>query len=495
MGENIKNKIGKATAWSSITEIMAKIISPIVNIILARLLLPEAFGIVATITMVISFAEVFTDAGFQKYIIQHEFENEDDLDKSTNVAFWTNLSVSFFACVIIFLFRHKIAFVVGSPGLGNSISLASLLIILYAFSSIQMARYKRDFDFKTLFFVRIGTSLIPLLVTIPLAIILKNYWALLVGNFASQLFNAIFLTIKSKWKPKIYYNFALFKKMFSFSAWTLLESIFIWLTANIDIFIVGSYFNEYYVGLYKTSMTTISSYMGLITATIIPILFSSLSRYQNDEKQFKSTYFSFLRLTAIFVLPMGIGIFLFSDVVTMILLGDQWMEASGFIGLWGLTSALNIIFAHFASEVYRSKGKPVISLVTQVIQIAFLVPVLLISINYGFKVVYWARSLVRIELIISAFLFLRVLYKFKITDILKNTVPAIVASIIMATVGYGLKVISESFIWQFIAIGICIAVYFLALFVLFPKIRKEVFESQYVKKIIKKFSKQSRTVK
>ena len=77
MSQELNEKSGRALAWSSITEIIAKLIVPIVNIILARLLAPEAFGAVATITMVITFAEVFTDAGFQKYIVQHEFEDEE----------------------------------------------------------------------------------------------------------------------------------------------------------------------------------------------------------------------------------------------------------------------------------------------------------------------------------------------------------------------------------------------------------------------------------
>ena len=87
MSANINKKVGQATKWSSITEIIAKLISPITNMILARLLVPEAFGVVATITMVISFAEIFTDAGFQKYIIQHEFLDDEALNNSTNVAF------------------------------------------------------------------------------------------------------------------------------------------------------------------------------------------------------------------------------------------------------------------------------------------------------------------------------------------------------------------------------------------------------------------------
>jgi PST family polysaccharide transporter len=233
---NINQKVGKATAWSSITEIMAKLISPIVNMVLARLLVPEAFGVVATITMVISFAEVFTDAGFQKYLIQHDFKDEDELNKSTNVAFWTNLSVSTLACIIIFIFRHQIANLVGNPELGNSISLASILIIIAAFSSIQMARFKRDLDFKSLFVCRIISAFIPFFITIPLAFILKSYWALVIGTLSINLFNAVYLSVKSKWKFKAFYSFKLLKEMFSFAVWTLIETLVIWLTSNVDIF-------------------------------------------------------------------------------------------------------------------------------------------------------------------------------------------------------------------------------------------------------------------
>ncbi len=486
MANNINQKVGKATAWSSITEIIAKVISPIVNMVLARLLVPEAFGVVSTITMVITFAEVFTDAGFQKYLIQHEFKNDDELNKSTNVAFWTNLVISLFACIIIFVFRHQIANLVGNPGLGNSISLASVLIIVAAFSSIQMARYKREFDFKTLFFVRIGTSLIPLIVTIPLAIILRNYWAILIGNFASQLFNAIVLTIKSKWKPKFYYDFNLFKEMFSFSAWTLLESIAIWLTSYIGIFIVGNFLNDYYLGLYKTTMSTVNSYMAIITSSITPVVFSALSRCQNDDFEFRKTYYTFQRLVAILVIPMSVGIFMYSDLVTQILLGSQWMEASGFIGLWGLMSGFTIVFSHFSSEVYRSKGQPKISLLSQVIHLAFLIPILMATVDYGFKTLYIWRSLVRIQGIIVALIIMRIYFKFKLWDIINNVFPAIASALVMWGTGCVLKQISSTFIWDLVSIMFCIIVYFMVLLVCFPKIRQELLGTRYVKKLLKK---------
>lgn len=486
MQEEMKQQIGQATKWSSITEIIAKLISPIVNMVLARLLAPEAFGVVATITMVISFAEIFTDAGFQKYLIQHEFENEDDLDKNTNVAFWTNLCISVFICVVIFIFRNSIAQMVGSPGLGNSISIASVLIIIAAFSSIQMTRYKRSFDFKTLFYVRVGTALIPLIVTIPLAFVLRNYWALLLGNFASQLFSAVILTVKSKWKPKLFYSFKLLKEMLSFSMWTLLESISIWFTSYIGVFIVGNYLNEYYLGIYKTSMSTVGAYMSIITGAITPVLFSALSRYQDNETEFRKTYYSMQRLTAVWVFPMGIGIYLFSDLVTYILLGNQWMEASGFLGLWGLTSAFTIIFSHFSSEVYRSKGKPKISLFVQILHLAFLIPTLLISVRYEFEVLYTARSLVRLQLIITSIILMQVLYKFKFIDVLKNVFPMLLSSAFMGAVGYCLKQVNGHMAWQFVTVLICVVVYFTMLLLGFPKVRREVLQTAYIKKIFEK---------
>lgn len=94
--DDLKNSVLKATKWSSITELLAKLVSPISSIILARILMPEAFGVVATITMIISFADMFTDAGFQKYLVQHEFKNNKEKYKSANVAFWTNLFISVF---------------------------------------------------------------------------------------------------------------------------------------------------------------------------------------------------------------------------------------------------------------------------------------------------------------------------------------------------------------------------------------------------------------
>lgn len=487
MSETLNKKSGKALGWSVITEIAAKLITPIVNIVLARLLAPEAFGAVATITMIITFAEIFTDAGFQKYIVQHEFSSEEELDKNTNVAFWTNFSVSALIVALIAIFRHQIAQLVGSPGLGNAIAIASLMIIMVAFSSIQMARFKRALDFKSLFFVRIGSSFVPLVITVPLAFVMRNFWAIVIGTLSVHLFNAVVLTVKSKWKPKFYYDLKLFKEMFSFSAWTLLESLLIWLTVNVDIFIVGNALNDYYLGVYKTSMTTINSYMSIITASILPVMFSTLSRYQNDDEMFHSTYYKFQKYTSVLVLPMSVGVFLFRDFVTDVLLGSQWGEAAGFVGLWGLMSGITVIFSNYASEVYRSKGNPKLSMFAQALHIAFIVPAVLFTVNYDFEVLYTVRALLRIQFAIVNIILMRIIYKFKITKTLVNIFPMIVGTLVMAVAGYLLEGIMSAIWWQITAVLICIIIYFATLLTLFPKTRRELLSTPLAKKIMAKF--------
>lgn len=455
----LNNKIVKATKWSSITEITAKLITPITSMVLARLLTPEAFGVVATLTMVITFAEIFTDAGFQKYLIQHEFEDETDRIQSTNVAFWSNLIMSLLIWLIIGLFSEPLATIVGNPGLGHVLTIACVSIPLAAFSSIQMALYKRDLDFKTLFKVRIIGICIPLVVTIPLALLLKNYWALVIGTISGNLVNAILLTVYSKWKPSFFYSFAKLREMLSFTIWSMFESISIWLTSYIDVFIVCVYLNEYYLGLYKTSTTIVGQITALITAATTPILFSSLSRLQSNDEEFKRMFFKFQRLVALLIIPIGVGIYCFSDLITTFLLGNQWMEASGFIGLWGLTSAITIVLSHYSSEVYRAKGKPKLSVLSQWLHMIVLFPVVLVAIKYGFETLYISRSLVRLEGILVNFIIMYIVVKISPLSMLKNIAIPTISSLVMCFTGFILLNISTSLVWQLFSILICILIY------------------------------------
>ncbi len=473
----LNTKIAKATKWSSITEIIAKLITPITSIVLARLLTPEAFGVITTLSMVITFAEIFTDAGFQKYLIQHNFKDDIEKDQCTNVAFWSNFVLSMFIWLIIGLFSESLAAIVGNPGLGHVLTVSCISIPLAAFSSIQMALYKRDFDFKSLFKVRIIGICIPLFVTIPLAYILRSYWALVIGTITSNLVNAILLTVYSKWKPRIYFNIRQLKNMLSFTVWSMIEAISIWLTSYIDVFIIGIYLNEYYLGLYKTSMTVVGQITGLITAATTPILFSSLSRLQTDENAFKELFFKFQKIVAIFVFPIGVGIFCYNKLITNILLGSQWLETAPFIGLWGLTSTITIVLSHYSSEVYRAKGRPKISFLVQILHILFLWPTVYIAVQYGYETLYISRAIVRLQLVLANVLVMYTLIKMSPWKMIINIYPSCIAAIAMAASAYIFIKSDNSILWEFISAILSLAIY-IAIILCFKT------ERRYIKQFI-----------
>lgn len=472
--EQLNKKIVKAAKWSSITEIIAKIITPITNMILARILVPEAFGVIATVTMIISFADMFTDAGFQKYLVQHEFKNEKEKQKNANVAFWSNFAISLFLWGLISVFNKQIAIMVGNPGLGLVIIVASIQLPLTSFSSIQMALFRRDFDFKTLFFVRVISVFIPFIVTLPLAFFGFSYWSLIIGNICMQLFNALILTIKSKWRPKLFYNVGILKEMLSFSIWSLIEAISIWFTVWIDTFIIGYFLNEYYLGIYKTSTMMVNSLLSLVTASTVPVLFSALSRLQNDYAQFTSMFFKFQRFISVLIFPLGVGVYLYSDLATQIMLGKQWHDASGVIGIWALTSAIMIVFGHYCSEVYRAKGRPRLSFLAQVLHLVFLIPTCIIAAKFGFWSLVYARALIRIQFVIVHLVIMQVVMNVSIVKTIKNVLPTMVAVISMGLFGLFLKEVNKGIICSLFSIVLCVMVYFGVLF-LFPKIREELF--------------------
>lgn len=464
---DLNNKVITATKWSSITEIAAKLISPISTMVLARLLTPDAFGILVTAVMVISFAEIFTDAGFQKYLIQHKFNTTEDLHKSTTVAFWSNFILSILIYIVIAIYADEIATLVGNKGHGEVISISCLCIPLAAFSSIQMALYKRNLNFKTLFIVRIIGIFLPLFITIPLAYFTRSYWALIIGMIALNLSNAIILTVKSQWKPNFFYSFSLFRKMFSFTAWSMIEAISIWLTGYIDIFIVGTILNQHYLGIYRTSMSTVAQIMGLITSATTPVLFSSLSKLQDDDNALKKMFFSFQKTVSILIIPLGVGIFLFQDTITYILLGEQWKEAAPFIGLWGLTNSIVIVLSHYCSEIFRAKGRPKLSVLSQILYLLFFVPVVWHYSHIGFEELYWARSLIRFAGIIISISILYFAIKISPIKMIKNIMPSIICSCVMVCIALLCQKLYDSLIWTLCSIIICMASYII-LIQLFP---------------------------
>lgn len=467
----IKDKSKSAAKWSLVTEVLVKVISPISQLILARLLVPEAFGMVTTVTMVVNFADMFSDAGFQKYLIQHSFRDKSGLFRAANVAFWSNFLVSIILWMLVAVFNGRVASFVGNPSLGIPLAVASMSLPLTAFSSIQMALLHRDLNFKALMPIRLLGSLLTFGVTVGLAYAGLSYWSLIAGTLLGNLFNAIALTVRSEWKPSFFYSFKILKRMFSFSGWTLLESLTIWLSVWAGTFIVGNMLGSTDLGLYKTPVTFVSGSFAIITNATTPILFSSLSRLQGDRKEYRSFFRKFQYSVGIFLLPLSVGLFVFRAPLVLLLLGGQWTDATLMFGLYSLVRAPAILFSFYYSEMYRSLGKPRISTLVQTMYMIVMVPAMIYAASRGFEAVVYTDALTTVALIAinqSVAHFVIGTSFFKTVKSLKEPLFATLIMAIFAYCTYSLL----SGKWYLTAINIlgCVIVYFATCFV-FPRSR------------------------
>ena len=454
-------KVSNATKWSAVTELSVKLVQPVVSIILARLLLPDAFGIIANITMITSFASMFADAGFSRYIIQHEFRTDRELEENACVAFWTNFAISLILLAILILLRKPFALFLGNKGYENPLVVSCFSLPLVALASIQTAIYKRKFQFRALFWARLIAACIPFAVSVPLAMQGFGYWALLFGTLSSSVMHVLVLTLLSEWKPKLFYSLTILKQMFSFSYWSLIESISIWLTSWIDVFLIHTFLSPYYIGLYKNSISLVNSITVIITASFASVLFPALSRCQQNAAQFNCTYERTQKFVAYLVIPVGMGMFIFRDFITIFLLGENWAEAAPLIGSWALSSGFVVVFSAFASEVYRSKGKPKISVLHQILWLVIIIPLVIISLKNGFRSFVLWRIVARMAGIPIAFLLLRSFFGISNLKAIQNTIRPIVASVLMSLFALVLRHFSTSTFWYLGSILLCIVEYFL----------------------------------
>ena len=470
MNSSFNSKLISATKWSSLTEIVAKLVTPITSMILARVLAPEIFGIVASVNVVISFCDLFTDAGFQKYIIQHETGDNDSIDRYANVAFWTNLFISFSMWGIITVFAETIASLVGCPEKKMAIIIACANLPLTSFSSIQIALLKREMNFKPLFFSRIATILVPIFVTVPLGIITRSYWAMIIGTIAGNLVTVVTMLLLLQWRPKLQYSFSLLKSMLSFSIWSLLESVLVWIINWGDVFIVGSILSSYYLGLYKTSMSLINQVFAIVSASMVPVLLTALSRLQSDDAEFRKVYYRFSFYSGLILIPMGVGLFIFRDTVCLIALGPDWIEASTLMGTWGLASSFAILFNSYNGDVLIAKGKPKVSVIIQIIQIIAIVPVVYYGAKKGFGYLSYARALVRVVGMIAYCFAVRIVAGISTRKVISELIPSIVATAVMSMFGFWFVSLQCDWWINILGIFVCMLMYAVVA-MMFPSIR------------------------
>lgn len=379
-----------SSKWSGLGELGAKLITPVTTMVLARLLTPSAFGVVAVCNMLISFADIIVDSGFGKYLVRGDFKSNDELSKYADVAFWVQSCIGVVIWLIILIFRYPIATSLGSVSYALVIVISSLQIILVSLISTPTGLLRRHFKFKQLFKIRLLTAAVPLLVSVPLAYYTRSYWALVTGTLMANVANLLALNRACGWRPHLFFSFDHLKRMWKYCFWSLMEGLAHWCTLWIDIFIISRVYDAYYIGLYKNSTQILVSLIGTVTAAMSPVLLASLAR-TGSVPQCNKILYAIERAFMFVLLPIGIIIFFYRHLITDVILGPQWMDGNLIIGLWGVMLTISVFVYSFPAEAYKAKGKPKYLFCFQLSYLCIFVPICWWCARINFWTFIYAR--------------------------------------------------------------------------------------------------------
>lgn len=378
----------RAARWSFVTEIASKAIGPIVMIVLARLLAPEEVGIVAAATIIISFSQVFSDMGLSKALIQN---TDDELDKTAEIVFASNIALALFVYAVLFLTSDWIALLFKDPRVALVVKVQGVQLLLAALCSVQVSQYQRSLDYKPLFWIRILTTVVPGLASIPLALTGFGYWALVAGTLAGSLAQTALLWAKANWRPKLKYDYHLARRLIKFGLWATGEALAGWFLTWADCLVVGTFLGTVELGMYRTGTAFVVLVFGLLLNPAISVIYSYFSKLNalGSEHVVRSMR-NFVKLFAMVSLPIGIAIFSTNDLIGNLVFGAKWYGIGAVIGLQGLAQAVGWIAAPNA-EALRAIGRPDLNTKIMFFNISYHLPIYLLAATQGFVIFLWAR--------------------------------------------------------------------------------------------------------
>lgn len=289
------------------------------TVILARLLMPSDFGIVAMAMIVVSTLEIFNQTGQTLVLIRLENPTKEHFDTAWTVSFLIGLAIAaaiLAASPLAELYFHE-------PKVEPVMQCLALRAILGGLENIGTVNFRRDLKFNRLFAYNVCPKLISFTVTIVLAFMLKNYWALVAGILSSQLALIVLSYAMHPHRPR--FTLSKVREIWSFSIWTFFRSIGYYLNGQIDQVVVGGFGGAALMGRYAVATDVAQSPGREINEPMVTVLYPVMSRLQNDLPALREVYLKTLSWTAFICTSTGVGVALVASDMQQLVLGDKWI--------------------------------------------------------------------------------------------------------------------------------------------------------------------------
>lgn len=371
----------KAIIWSALERFSSQGIAFLISIILARLLDPSCYGLVAMLNIFLAIGQSIIDSGFTSALIRKK--KCTDVDYSTVFIF--NLLLSTILYILFFFSSTFIASFYNQPELETITRFSTFVFIINALAIVQRAQLSKKMDFKS----QTKASVIAVLVSGIVGIVMayKGYgvWALVTQSLLSAFVSTFVLWCISLWFPKLNFSWDSFREMYAFGSRLFLTGLITTIYKNIYTLIIGKFYNSTDLG-YFNRMDHLAAFPSRNFTTIVGrAVYPKQCKYQDDKEKLYRSYLDLLSLSSFFVFPVMLMLAALSEPLVLSLLGEKWVAASQYLMLLCLAYMMDHI-QFFNWQMLSVKGRSDLSLYSEIIKKIVSVLILVITIPFGIKV-------------------------------------------------------------------------------------------------------------
>ncbi len=375
---SLKQKTFKGVIWSAIERFSTQGVQFLFGILLARLLTPDDYGMIAMLTIFMAVSQTFIDSGFGNALIRKPDRNESD--KAT--VFFFNIFMAAACYGIIFLAAPFVAQFYNMPGLSTILRVLGINLIIQSFGSIQRLNLTIDLNFKVLAKVSLTGAITGGVAGLTCAYNGMGVWSLVVQQMTTMATRVILFWILVHWRPKTFFSKTSFKNMFGFGSKILASGLLNTLYDNIYDLIIGKVFAAATLGNYTRAAHFANFPSSNVTGIFQRVTYPVLSKIQNDHEKLRKGYLKFLNMATLVIFPLMIGLAAMAKPFILLVLTDKWIEVIlilqiiCFAQMWYPVHAINL-------NILQVMGRSDLFLKLEIIKKVVGITVLCVTIPYG----------------------------------------------------------------------------------------------------------------
>lgn len=348
---DLRDRVAAGAAWMIFFRAATRGLGVVSMVILARLLIPEDFGLVAVATALVAGLELMSAFSFDIALIQ-----DQDCPRSHYDTAWTiTILFALAIALVLVLLAAPAAGFYNDSRLEPILYLLALGTVAEGFQNIGVVAFRKEMDFRREFLFQVGKKLISFAVTVPLAFLWRNYWALVAGVLVGKFGGTLLSFVAHPYRPRL--ALSAHAELLRFSRWLMVNNLLGFLRHRAPDFIVGKIAGPGPLGLFTLSYELSQLPTTELVAPINRAVYPAYARIAGDRAKLQQSYLEVVRMIAFFALPAAAGIALVAEPLVHVLLGPRWLEAVPLIQVLGFAGAVSALETNVGS-VYLAIGRP-----------------------------------------------------------------------------------------------------------------------------------------